>query len=940
MTAVESIRESDPATESFEEEVAKPGDLVGRYRVVRRIGNGAMGTVFEASDPNLGRSVAIKLIHGHWAATAAGRRRVTREARALASLSHPNVLPIYDVGPHGEATFIAMEFVDGPTLRTWQRDLSPHEVIGFYVDAGRGLAAAHRAGLIHRDFKPDNVLVGPDRRPRVADFGLATAPTDLSNPSAEASASLRFATTDRATRSGKLVGTPAYMAPELLRGARASASSDQFAFCVALFEALYGARPFRGRTTADLLASTSQGPPAVPPHRIANDVWFAAIVKGLATHPRARHPAMDELVAELGRRRPRRWQGPVAGGAAVLAVAVVAGGWRAYASKPADDCTAQGLAVQRAYAAQRDEVVDRLEQLGTPSARDLLPRARDRLDVYAVAWAAASTKVCEAASQAPSKMDTRAASRCLASGRREFEAALRILTTEDIDTTPAIRALERLGSPERCLVPSTWQSPRWELETVDDRETQQILADVSGLAAVGALSKASALLDGRWPDIDALASAHGRARAWQLRGTLRVGLGELRSGRKALETAYEMAQEHGFDRIATQTAITLMHVHITEADDVEMSESWGRHARALSSRSNDRRLEAAYLSKHAELLERRNQLAEARREALAARDVLTADAEVPSLRVAAVDRLLGSLAVRRRDFDAARWRFESSLSNYIHVAGFSCPNIPSVMTGLVNVELSDRNLDEARALLEQARALRVRSHGPGHWRLGVFATLEASIHDAAGDHDAAIEALDEALSLYARQPQRHERLIRTALRKKANAYARLGEHDTSLQLYSRVLAFAEASDGFDSVEVATANHNIAEAESALGRFDVAMHHYEIAVNIFESALGSDASQLAFPLTGWGEALLSLDRVDAARPVLERALTLTAPDPSNRREWAQTAFALAMTLWRDPTASPDDRIRAVELAEEANVAFESFPDYAREQQEVERWLESL
>ena len=223
--------------------VPSEGVRIGRYRLAQCIGRGGMGVVWSAHDDELDRTVAIKLLRPELGDLGP---RLDKEARALARLNHPNVVSVFDVGTHEGQRFIAMEFVDGETLRTWlETPRALPEILAAFVGAGRGLAAAHAVGLVHRDFKPDNVLVGRDGRARVLDFGLARPP---SGPELQPSA-IDLDADPRATaltRDGALLGTPAYMAPEQHLGLTADARSDQFAFAVALFDAVYGQPPFRG----------------------------------------------------------------------------------------------------------------------------------------------------------------------------------------------------------------------------------------------------------------------------------------------------------------------------------------------------------------------------------------------------------------------------------------------------------------------------------------------------------------------------------------------------------------------------------------------------------------------------------------------------------------------------------------------------------------------
>jgi predicted Ser/Thr protein kinase len=276
---------------------------IGRFTVIRRVGMGGMGEVFAAYDEQLDRRVAVKLLRGGRDEERL-RGRVLREAQAMARLSDPNVAQVYDVGVHEGRVFVAMEFVDGPTLAQWLRlaRRSQAEILDVFCQAGRGLQAAHAAGLVHRDFKPDNALVGADGRVRVVDFGLARAEGDghVAGVAPPSEHDLASALATPLTMTGALVGTPAYMSPEQWSGAATDGRSDQFSFCAALWEALYDQRPFAGTNVAALahhvLAGELRPPPAaaeVPPR------VHAALARGLAPDPAARFPGMAELLRQL-----------------------------------------------------------------------------------------------------------------------------------------------------------------------------------------------------------------------------------------------------------------------------------------------------------------------------------------------------------------------------------------------------------------------------------------------------------------------------------------------------------------------------------------------------------------------------------------------------------------------------------------------------------------
>jgi serine/threonine protein kinase len=307
---------------------------VGRYEVGEALGSGSMGVVYRARDPELDRAVAIKLVRTDASSSSSGVR-LLREAQAMAKLRHPNVVPIFDVGPADGAVFVAMPLLEGGTLRTWLRtaEHSLDAILDRFVAAGRGLAAAHAAGLIHRDFKPDNVLLGVDGEVHVADFGLARLADVAGGPPPALEGS-----EDTATRTGEVVGTPAYMAPEQLRGRASDARADQFSFCISLWEGVYGQRPFPRMTPSGgdplraRLHAIAAGP--IAPQRRDRPAWLAQVLtRGLAEDPEQRWPNMQALLdAICVHRAPRRWPWRLAAvlGALSLAAAMIAIGWPAH----------------------------------------------------------------------------------------------------------------------------------------------------------------------------------------------------------------------------------------------------------------------------------------------------------------------------------------------------------------------------------------------------------------------------------------------------------------------------------------------------------------------------------------------------------------------------------------------------------------------------------
>ncbi len=287
-----------------------PGQRVNRYEVERELGRGGMGVVYQARDVTLDRRVALKLLHAR--RDEAAQARLLREAQVMAKLAHPNVVPVFELGEWHADLYLVMELVTGVTLEAWlkRQKHRRRDILSHFVAAGRGLAAAHAAGVVHRDFKPANVLVGLDDRVRVTDFGLSRPGPALELPASDSAV---------VTRDGTIVGTLAYMAPEQLDGKTADERSDQFSFCVSLVEALSGQRPFEGESWAQLTQSLTKKP------RMAGvpSSLRGVLKKGLEREPARRYTSMTALLNAIERAQQLGWSAVVATGLAAMAAAAL-----------------------------------------------------------------------------------------------------------------------------------------------------------------------------------------------------------------------------------------------------------------------------------------------------------------------------------------------------------------------------------------------------------------------------------------------------------------------------------------------------------------------------------------------------------------------------------------------------------------------------------------
>ena len=776
-------------------------ERIGRFRILDRLGAGGMGVVYSAYDPELDRKVALKLLRPDLAEGGSGgttgTSRLQREAQAMARLNHPNVVTVHEVGRHGEQVFVAMEFVDGTTLGSWAKDEHDwQEIVRVYCDAAAGLGAAHAAGIVHRDFKPENVMLGDDGRVRVMDFGLSRA--ESSRPTIDDRNEAQSDHTEALTQTGAIMGTPAYMAPEQHNASTISPASDQFAFCVSLWEALAGQRPFAGQTYGELAGNVVVGRVRPPPATAtAPGRVFDVLRTGLRVKPEERHASMESLVEAL-QASPARMLKRIGIG---VAIASAVGGIAYAAVRPepeiAGACDDAGSAIREAWDdADQDAVMSALLATKAPYAGATWSTVERMLDEYADEWSSAAENHCSARlveSADATTLDRQ--EQCLSSRQRAFAEVVGVLSsTEEGIAQQAVQAVATLTPVESCADPrrleafSTTRAPE-ALEAL--AEARALLARARALGGMGRYDEALALAEqvietGRRFD-DPSTEATGLL----LQGRYQERKGDLPTAESSLRESIrlaEIAHDH------TTRALGLIRLIYVVGRDSQRNDE----ARALGA------------------------------DAGAVLRMLGAD---PLLQ-AGLDVNLGGAARVARRFDEALVHYRAALETYLKIFGEAHPETGRVLTNLGSLYISREEPDEAIAVLLRAKDSFEASLGAEHPFVPVVLSNLGSAYKHREDHERSIAMLSEALDLRkATDGPDHPGVAKTLFNLGAAQYdAR--KYEDALESLAEGRRILQRSASVDPLRLGRYNLLIGAAQVNLGRFEEARETLTPLLEIF------------------------------------------------------------------------------------------------------------
>ncbi|PTL82785.1 serine/threonine-protein kinase [Vitiosangium sp. GDMCC 1.1324] len=996
------VPEPAPLPQSPPEETLPRGATVGRYMVLEKLGSGGMGVVYAAYDPELDRKLALKLLHpgSDQVEKSGGQARLLREAQAMARLSHPHVISIYDVGTWRERVFIAMELVEGPSLRDWlKQGARPwREVVEVFVAAGRGLAAAHAAGLVHRDFKPDNVLLGKDGRVRVLDFGLArqasvSAPASAKppppvpeDPAPEALLPLPERGSSPLdtplTRVGLVIGTPAYMAPESYGGVF-DARADQFSYCVALYEALYGDRPY-GRTPGP--PSTWRTPEPPRDARVPASVR-RIVLRGLDQKPEQRFPSMEALLEALGQTLPMRQRQWLMAAACILLLSLGVGLPLQLRAPPEQPCRGGARRLEGLWDTARGGVLGQaFLATGKPNAGESWTRTAQVLDTYAQEWVAMHAEACEATrvrgEQSDEVLSLRMA--CLERRLQSFKALTDVYAHANAALVDqAAKAAHSLPPLSGCANVEALRATVRPPEDAATREKVEQLrvrfAEARALFDSGQFKPALERVKVLAGEAEALHYRPLQAEVLELRGALEEKAGDFAASEATLRQAVWAAEAGRDDEVIASASARLVRSGMLQARFAQ-SREWAEHARAVLERmGGDDRIEAFVTNALGAILMREDKTEEAmeyfRRVVALRRKVYPPDHP----EVAAILNNLGASLVKAGRLDEARKELEQAQVIYEKALG---PNHPETANALHNLAmLAQKTGDDEAAVGYFQRALAAREAGLGPEHPEVASTLDSlsssycdlrqyekclpvaerglAIREKAfgpehtdvvnslvsvglalkglGRKDEALQRFRRALRIAESAPEHNPDDPFYPLLNSAEVLREMGRRAESLADYQRALALVGKEAQGNSHEMALVEEGLGDWYLEGGQHRQALQHYQRALAAREKQAPSPQHPNLFgPLAGIGSCQVALNAPAQAIAPLERALALSGSPLVAPEKAADVRFLLARALWEG--GAEDKRAHARELASQAQGELLT----ARKEQESSRvaaWLAS-
>ncbi len=786
------------------------GATLGRYVVLNVIGSGGMGVVYAAYDPELDRKLAIKLMRPEASfetTGSGGKARLLREAQALARLSHPNVVTVHDVGTLGDEVFLAMEYIEGCTLRQWLTTVAQpwREILRVFSLAGRGIAAAHAAGIVHRDFKPDNVLVAKNGRVCVLDFGLARRPDDLRGLQSTQQCEVLPEATTRAgglaiqmTKTGAFMGTPAYMSPEQLSGQPIDARSDQFSFSAALYEAICGETAFKGDGPRELLSAIKEGRVSEPRKPSHVPAWLRqALLRGLRANPEDRYPSMDVLLSTLERDPTRRRWRIVGVAAVVLLLGATA--WSSY-----------GLARQRSQLCRGAEsklagVWDDNQKkslsaafLATkkPYAADALRSVNRILDDYAQRWVTMQTQACEATrrgEQSEELLDLRMA--CLSHRWEELRSLTRLFAKVDENLLPkSVSAAQGLSDIDDCAKVEVLQAPVKPPSDLETRakveELRSKLDSIKVLIDSGKYKDALPLATAAVPEAAALHYRPVEAEALFYLGLSQTLTGNYKSAEATLINAVLTAEAGGHDEIAARTWDRLVSVGSIEAK-YQQAELWGKHALASVERmgGNDKRLASVLnnLGVAAKDQGKYNEAFDYLRRSLAIAERLNDEAQLST-----VLNNMGIALRRQGKYEEALPYYQRALALKEQRLGPAHPDLGSTLINIGTLMRQEGKYEEALVYYKRSLAIKETALGPDHPSLAVNFHNMGGIFVLQERYQEGIEAYDKARALSEKAFGPNHPDVAHSIAGMGMAYLSMGAPQKAAPLLEQALAIEES----------------------------------------------------------------------------------------------------------------------------------------------------